>query len=76
MGYEASMPEGTFYTMARAPIEDDAAFTETLGRHRVLVLPGSIVEVPGWFRVSLTASDEMVEAAIPRFAAARREALG
>jgi aspartate aminotransferase len=76
MGYEASMPEGTFYTMARAPIEDDAAFTETLGRHRVLVLPGSIVEVPAWFRVSLTASDEMVEAAIPRFAAARRETLG
>jgi aspartate aminotransferase len=76
MGYEASMPEGTFYTMARAPIDDDAAFTETLARHRVLVLPGSIVEVPGWFRVSLTASDEMVEEAIPRFAAARREATG
>ena len=23
MGYEASMPEGTFYTMARSPIDDD-----------------------------------------------------
>jgi aspartate aminotransferase len=76
MGYDASMPEGTFYTMARAPIDDDAAFTDTLARHRVLVLPGSIVEVPGWFRVSLTASDDMVEAAIPRFAAARSEVLG
>jgi aspartate aminotransferase len=75
MGYDASMPEGTFYTMARSPIDDDAAFTDALARHRVLVLPGSIVEVPGWFRVSLTASDEMVEAAIPRFEAARREAL-
>ncbi|HSK93175.1 MAG TPA: aminotransferase class I/II-fold pyridoxal phosphate-dependent enzyme [Candidatus Angelobacter sp.] len=74
LGYEASMPEGTFYTMARAPIEDDAAFAELLARHRILVLPGSIVEVPGWFRVSLTASDEMVEMGIPRFAAARREA--
>jgi aspartate aminotransferase len=73
MGYEASMPEGTFYTMARSPIDDDAAFTDTLARHRVLALPGSIVEVPGWFRVSLTASDEMVDAAIPRFAAARDE---
>jgi hypothetical protein len=31
--------------------------------------------VPGWFRVSLTASDDMVESGIPRFAAARREAL-
>jgi aspartate aminotransferase len=76
MGYEASMPEGTFYTMARSPIEDDVAFGEILARHRVLVLPGTIVEVPGWFRVSLTASDDMVEAGIPRFAAARAEALG
>jgi aspartate aminotransferase len=76
MGYEASMPEGTFYTMARSPIADDVAFGDILARNRVLVLPGTIVEVPGWFRVSLTASDDMVEAGIPRFAAARAEALG
>jgi aspartate aminotransferase len=73
MGYQASVPEGTFYTMARAPIDDDVAFGEVLARHGVLVLPGSIVEVPGWFRVSLTASDEMVEKGIPRFAAAMAE---
>jgi aspartate aminotransferase len=76
MGYEASMPEGTFYTMARSPIDDDVAFAEVLARHRVLVLPGSIVEVPGWFRVSLTASDAMTDAGIPRFAAARTEIAG
>jgi aspartate aminotransferase len=74
MGYQASMPEGTFYTMARAPIDDDVAFGEILARHRVLVLPGTIVEVPGWFRISLTASDEMIERGIPRFAAAMAEA--
>ncbi|HEX6129673.1 MAG TPA: aminotransferase class I/II-fold pyridoxal phosphate-dependent enzyme [Candidatus Limnocylindria bacterium] len=74
LGYEASMPEGTFYTMARSPIADDEAFGEILARHRVLVLPGTIVEVPGWFRISLTASDEMVEWGIPRFAAAMAEA--
>lgn len=74
MGYEASMPEGTFYTMARSPIADDEAFAEILARHRVLVLPGTVVEVPGWFRISLTASDEMVEWGIPRFEAAMAEA--
>ncbi|MGH2454887.1 MAG: aminotransferase class I/II-fold pyridoxal phosphate-dependent enzyme [Candidatus Limnocylindria bacterium] len=76
LGYEATLPEGTFYTMARSPIADDVAFAETLARHRVLVLPGSIVEVPGWFRISLTASDEMVEMGIPRFAAAIAGAKG
>jgi len=74
MGYEATMPEGTFYTMARSPIEDDRAFAEILARHRVLVLPGSLVETPGWFRVSLTASDAMVERGLSGFAAAMDEA--
>jgi len=73
-GYETTFPEGTFYLMARSPVEDDVAFADLLAEHRVLVLPGTIVEVPGWFRISLTASDEMVEAGIPRFIAARRAA--
>lgn len=60
----------------RASVAPFLAFTELVTRHRVLVLPGTIVEVPGWFRLSLTASDDMVEAGIPRFAAARREAIG
>jgi aspartate aminotransferase len=75
IGYETTMPEGTFYLMARAPIADDVAFCELLGRHRVLVLPGTVVEVPGWFRISLTASDEMVERGIAGFASAWAEAL-
>ncbi len=74
MGYEATWPEGTFYVMARSPLADDEAFARILNRHKVLVLPGTIVEAPGWFRISLTASDEMVERGIPGFAAALREA--
>jgi aspartate aminotransferase len=74
MGYEATMPEGTFYLMARSPIADDVAFTDILAKHRVLVLPGSIVEVPGWFRISLTATDDMVEPGIAGFSAAYTEA--
>jgi aspartate aminotransferase len=74
IGYETTMPEGTFYVMAKAPIDDDVAFTDTLTRHGVLVLPGTIVEVPGWFRISLTASDDMVERGIPGFRAAFEEA--
>jgi aspartate aminotransferase len=75
IGYETTMPEGTFYALVRAPIADDGAFTDILAKHRVLVLPGSIVEVPGWFRISLTATDEMVERGIPGFAAAHMEAV-
>ena len=74
IGYETTMPEGTFYAMARSPLPNDVDFTDILATRRVLVLPGSIVEVPGWFRISLTATDEMVEGGIPGFAAAYAEA--
>jgi aspartate aminotransferase len=74
MGYDTTWPEGTFYVMARSPLADDEAFTRILAENKVLVLPGTVVEVPGWFRISLTASDDMVERGIPRFAQALAEA--
>jgi aspartate aminotransferase len=71
MGYEVTRPEGTFYLMGRSPDADDMAFTERLAEHGALVLPGTIVESPGWFRISLTASDAMVERGLEAFRAAR-----
>jgi len=71
LGYETTLPEGTFYIMARSPIDDDVAFGELLAEEDILVLPGSVVEVPGWFRISLTASDEMVESSLSGFERAR-----
>ena len=65
MGYETTDPEGTFYVMVRTPIEDDQAFAERLAADDVLVLPATIVEPPGRMRLSLTASYEMVEQALP-----------
>ena len=76
IGYETTNPEGTFYIMVRSPIADDIAFSEILNRHKVLTLPGTIVELPGWLRVSLTASDEMVDIGLPGFERAYAEATG
>jgi aspartate aminotransferase len=67
MGYETTNPEGTFYLMVRSPIDDDSAFADRLTADDVLVLPGSVVELPGWVRLSLTATDAMVEQALPVF---------
>jgi aspartate aminotransferase len=74
LGYEPTTPEGTFYIMARAPIDDDMAFAEILLEEDILVLPGRIVELPGWFRISITASDEMVERSLAGFERARERA--
>jgi len=74
MGYQTTNPEGTFYILVRCPTDDDQAFAERLASEDVLVLPGTIVELPGWMRLSLTASDEMVEQALPVFQRAFAEA--
>jgi aspartate aminotransferase len=71
-GYEPTNPEGTFYVLARSPDADDVAFVAELAAEGLFVLPGSTVSLPGWFRISLTGSDAMIEAAIDRFGAARR----
>jgi aspartate aminotransferase len=66
-GYEVLPPEGTFYLWARWPGGDPAALWNRLADRDVFVLPGSIMHAPGYFRISLTASDEMVERALPAF---------
>jgi aspartate aminotransferase len=70
MGYEVVTPEGTFYVMVRSPLADDLAFTRRLAEESVFVLPGGMFELPGWFRISLTANDAMVERSLVGFARA------
>ncbi len=70
-GFEPTTPEGTFYVMARSPDPDDEAFVARMAAEDVYVLPGTTVKMPGWFRISLTASDTMVEQAAERFASVR-----
>jgi len=70
MGYELDVREGTFYLLPRSPLADDGAFIELLAEHHVFCLPGTVVEMPGRFRISLTASDDMIERALPGFKAA------
>ena len=70
MGYGVHTPEGTFYLMVKSPLADDEAFAGLLAEYNVLVLPGIVAEMPGYFRISLTANDEMIERSLPGFAAA------
>ncbi len=69
MGYEVHNPEGTFYLLPKSPIPDDAAFSRQLAQNNILVLPGYVVELPGYFRISLTANDDMIKRALPGFEA-------
>ncbi len=70
MGYSVHKPEGTFYLLPRSPLEDDTAFCSLLMEHKIACLPGSVMEMPGYFRISLTANDSMVERSLSGFARA------
>ena len=67
MSYEVVRPEGTFYVMVRSPLPDDLAFVRRLAAENVFVLPGRMFELPGWFRISLTANDAMVDRSLAGF---------
>lgn len=72
MGYDLHSPEGTFYLMPRSPIADDAQFTQLLAEQNIYCLPSWVIEMPGYFRLSLTANDDMIERSLSGFAAARQ----
>ena len=61
MGYELHSPEGAFWLLPRSPWEDDWAFWHLLMEHNIFGAPGTILEFPGFFRLSLSANDDMIE---------------
>ncbi|MBL8660077.1 MAG: aminotransferase class I/II-fold pyridoxal phosphate-dependent enzyme [Rhodospirillales bacterium] len=71
-GFEVVPPEGTFYLMARWPQGEPTALWNALADRNVFVLPGSIMNAPEYLRICLTASDAMVDRALPAFAAVGR----
>ena len=67
IGYQLAVPEAGFYLFLKCPIPDATEFCDWLADRRVYTLPGEAFERPGYFRLSLTASDAMVDKALPFF---------
>jgi len=69
-GHAVLPPEGTFYLWVKWSGDDPVRQWNALADRGVFVMPGSIMNASDYFRISLTASDEMVARALPVFAAA------
>jgi aspartate aminotransferase len=67
-GCRVLRPEGTFYLWSRWPEGDPEGFWNRLADRDVFVMPGRVMATPRYFRISLTASEAMVENALPAFA--------
>jgi aspartate aminotransferase len=71
-GYDPLMPEGTFYLWSEWPEGDPDRHWNALADRDVFVMPGALMNAARYLRISLTASDEMVERALPLFVEAHR----
>jgi aspartate aminotransferase len=68
-GFDVLPPEGTFYLWSKWPKGDPERHWNELADRNVFVMPGSVMGCPQYLRISLTASDQMLERALPVFAA-------
>jgi len=73
-GYTVVEPDATLFVYVQTPPGyDDFDFVTELAAERVLTLPAPVFHHTGYFRLSLTGSEDMLEAALPilkRFAPA------
>jgi len=71
-GFETLSPEGTFYLWSKWPKGNPEQLWNDLADRDVFVMPGSLLGTADYLRLSLTATDEMVERARPAFLAVGR----
>ena len=76
MGYEVSDADATFFVYVKSPIADDMAFVEYMGSLGVMVLPSSVFHETGYFRISVTATSEAIEASLAPFGEAAERLMG
>jgi aspartate aminotransferase len=66
-GYEFIKPPGTFYLFPRSPIPDDVEFVDALKDERILVVPGTGFNGPGYFRIAFCVDDSTIRNSMPGF---------
>ena len=67
IGYECLKPDGAFYLFPKSPIEDDAKFVRILQNSKVLTVPGRGFGLAGYFRISYSVDDWVLEGSIEGF---------
>lgn len=69
-GIRFTLPQGAFYFFPEAPGGDDQAFIQALLAQNVLAVPGSGFGLSGYFRLSFSVEDAVIERSAAGFKAA------
>ena len=59
-GYECVEPSGTFYMFPKCPIADDDEFCKKAKDFRLVIVPGSGFNCPGYFRIAFCVDKQTI----------------
>ncbi len=66
-GFTCIRPDGAFYLWVKSPVSDEKAFVEEGKKLRILMVPGSSFDCPGYVRLAYCVSHETVRHSLPAF---------
>ena len=75
-GFKFFKPQGAFYLFPKAPRGDDLEAVARLKEENILAVPGRGFGRAGYFRLAFCVSEQVIQAAAPGFARARKKMLG
>lgn len=67
MGYQMVKPQGAFFAFPKSPTPNDVEFVQELLEARILVTPGTGFGTPGYFRISYSVKESVLEGAMEGF---------
>tara|TARA_B110001454_G_scaffold68487_1_gene66873 strand:- start:3844 stop:5025 length:1182 start_codon:yes stop_codon:yes gene_type:complete len=67
IGYDCVKPDGAFYLFPKSPIKDDEKFVKKLQDYKVLTVPGRGFGLEGYFRISYSVDDWVLEGSVEGF---------
>ena len=73
LGYDCVYPDGAFYLFVKCPVPDAVAFSERAKRHELILVPSDDFGVEGYVRIAYCVPRDMIERAMPAFAALAAE---
>lgn len=66
-GFECVKPQGAFYLFVKSPSEDEKVFVDAAKKHRILIVPGSSFECPGYVRLAYCVSYDTIKNSLSGF---------
>ncbi|WP_425804262.1 pyridoxal phosphate-dependent aminotransferase [Desulfitobacterium sp. Sab5] len=73
LGFSCIKPQGAFYIFPKSLIKNDIEFKDRALKHNLIIVPGSVFGVPGYFRLSYCVSLKTIEKSLSAFEALASE---